>query len=176
MGKLEDALRSEISKITREEIIRLTRSIEKDIKQLNQMTSKLIQSINSLSKTVSVPSVKTVRKARPSVPGVRKPGRKRFSPASIKSLRKKLGITQKNLADLLDVSLPSITGWESGRTRPQERNLESLANLKKAGKRAVIKSLAEKKAARENKKQVKNTTPKKKNPGKPRVKRTKNKR
>ena len=43
--------------------------------------------------------------------------------------RKKLGLTQVELADKLQVSDVTIYGWESGNTKPSHDNLQRLCDL-----------------------------------------------
>lgn len=40
-------------------------------------------------------------------------------PFSIPAIRKQLGITQKDLADLLGTTVDSVQNWESGRKKPR---------------------------------------------------------
>ena len=44
----------------------------------------------------------------------------------IKKRRKNLGLTQKELASNLGVSLPSIVNWENGKIAPRGKNLEKI--------------------------------------------------
>jgi DNA-binding transcriptional regulator YiaG len=65
----------------------------------------------------------------------------RFSPQWVKAHRKKLKMSRKEYAKLVGVSAQSIFGWESGRTRPRRRALESWRKLRSMGTRE-IKSMA----------------------------------
>lgn len=44
----------------------------------------------------------------------------------IKREREKLGLSQKELADLLDVTPSTVCQWEKGTTEPRERRLKLL--------------------------------------------------
>ena len=44
----------------------------------------------------------------------------------IKSEREKLGLSQKDLAELLDVTPATVCQWEKGVTEPRERRLKLL--------------------------------------------------
>jgi DNA-binding transcriptional regulator YiaG len=48
----------------------------------------------------------------------------RFSPRLIRSLRKQLGISQKELAILTEVSVGTVHFWESGKFMPKEEKEE----------------------------------------------------
>lgn len=47
----------------------------------------------------------------------------------IKGLREKHGISQKQLAELLHLSAPSVSNWEHGKTSPTKANLQTMARL-----------------------------------------------
>jgi len=47
----------------------------------------------------------------------------------IRKLRKKLILTQAELAELLGVAPTTVYRWESGRSRPQPRHLRKLVEL-----------------------------------------------
>lgn len=68
----------------------------------------------------------------------------RFTPNRIRTLRKKLGISQKGLASLLSVSTNSVAFWESGKFQPKKDKLQKLGDLEKKGKEEVRKLLGEK--------------------------------
>lgn len=64
-----------------------------------------------------------------------------ISPRTIRSLRKRLGITQKELAELTGVTPVAVYLWESGRTSPSDRNATALQGLTRASRRAVERRL-----------------------------------
>lgn len=47
----------------------------------------------------------------------------------LKTLRKKRGLSQLELAEVLHVSRQAITGWEAGTSRPSTENMQSLSRL-----------------------------------------------
>lgn len=53
-----------------------------------------------------------------------------LSPQTIKDLRMKLGLNEKQMADLLGVTFGSIFNWEAGRNKPSEENLKKIIQLK----------------------------------------------
>ena len=55
-----------------------------------------------------------------------------MSPDEIKALRLRLGLSQKEMAKRVGVSLNSVGFWESGRSAPGSANREALAALAKA--------------------------------------------
>lgn len=45
----------------------------------------------------------------------------------IRELRKKAGIGQKELADIIGVSIPTVSDWETGKKQPSKDRLHKLA-------------------------------------------------
>ena len=74
-----------------------------------------------------------------------------FPPARILSLRKKMGLTQKELGSLAGVDRGAILGWEKGKFKPREEKVAQLVALAKKGKEEVKKLLGEKMAKQEGK-------------------------
>jgi DNA-binding transcriptional regulator YiaG len=68
----------------------------------------------------------------------------RFSPRLIRNLRKRLGITQKEMARLAGVTVGAIYQWEQGIFEPRGKKKGILVALRKLGRRAVKKLLEEK--------------------------------
>ena len=68
-----------------------------------------------------------------------------FSPARIRTLRRKLGISQKQLASLAGVSTNAVVSWERGKFKPKKDKVAQLASLAGKAKEEVRNLLAEKK-------------------------------
>lgn len=67
-----------------------------------------------------------------------------FTPGRIKSLRKKLGISQKALATLIDVTPWAIVSWEKGKFKPRKDRINKLAELAEKNKEEIMRLLSEK--------------------------------
>jgi len=67
----------------------------------------------------------------------------RFSPALIRSLRKHLRISQKELAILSGVTVGAVHMWESGKFKPKDEKKGVIVALRKLGRREVRKLLEE---------------------------------
>lgn len=67
-----------------------------------------------------------------------------LSPRQIRSLRKKIGISQKELGVLVGVNRATVNLWESGKFKPKEEKAGRLAILARVNKEAARKMLAEK--------------------------------
>jgi DNA-binding transcriptional regulator YiaG len=63
--------------------------------------------------------------------------KKRVTKRTIKSIRDRFDLTQKQLADLLEVSSVTISSWESGNSKPQKRNKEKIIELRETSRSDV---------------------------------------
>jgi DNA-binding transcriptional regulator YiaG len=68
----------------------------------------------------------------------------RITPERIRGLRKKLGISQRELGILIGASTGAVLSWEKGKFRPMGEKKAALVALKKLKKREVKKLLAQK--------------------------------
>ena len=71
--------------------------------------------------------------------GEKTPG---FAPRQIRSLRKKIGISQKELAALVGVNRATVSMWEGGKFKPSEEKVGQLASLARVSKDEAQKMLA----------------------------------
>ena len=67
----------------------------------------------------------------------------RVDGAGIRKLRKKHGLTAKEFAAILGVSLETVSRWENGKPRIRSAHKKAIANLRNLGKKAIRKMLAE---------------------------------
>ncbi len=65
-----------------------------------------------------------------------------FGAGQIRSLRKKIGLSQKELADLVGVSRATVSMWEGGKFKPSEEKVRQLASLAGKSKEEAKKMLA----------------------------------
>ncbi len=68
----------------------------------------------------------------------------RLTPDRIRGLRKKLGISMRELGVLTGSSLGAVLSWEKGKFKPRGDKKAALVALRKLRKRDVKKLLAEK--------------------------------
>lgn len=64
-----------------------------------------------------------------------------FKPTDIKSIRKKLGMSQSEFAMMIGVSLSTLQNWEQGRRRP-EGPARALLKIVSKDPEAVVKALS----------------------------------
>ena len=162
MGKLEGMIKSEIVRLAKREMRKIFVPLGRDVRSLKSTVSQLRKAVLVLER-FSAQRQKELGKER--IPLEATPEEvkiSRFSPRLIRSLRKHLGITQKELALLAGVTVGAVHQWESGMFKPGDKKKGVLVAIRKLGRREVRK-LVEERGAEMVKKDVR----------KPRGKRTK---
>jgi transcriptional regulator with XRE-family HTH domain len=65
-----------------------------------------------------------------------------FGAGQIRSLRKRIGLSQEELADLVGVDRATVSKWEGGKFKPSEEKVRQLASLAGKSKEEAKKMLA----------------------------------
>ena len=147
MAKLEQTIKSEIVRLSRREVRRISAPLGKEVRSLKSTVSLIRKSVLALSRSMAVlkkesPPEEIKLEATPD-----EIKQSRFSPRLIRSLRKHAGVTQKELAQLAGVSIGAVQMWENGKFRPSDKKKALLVGLRKLGRREVRKLLEERKTA-----------------------------
>ena len=142
MTNLASVLKSEISRLakreTKEEIKRLKTAASSqrgEIAALKKRTLALEQMVRRLSKTHGKADKAPAADATPT--GLR------FSPTRLAAQRKRLELSASDFGKLVDASGQSVYKWESGKVRPQAKQLAAIAKVRALGKREVAAMLLE---------------------------------
>jgi DNA-binding XRE family transcriptional regulator len=141
-------LKSEIARLVRKELKsevialrKATTTQRSEIAALKKQINELQSGIKELGRRsphkvaeVEAPADVVGRRGRkPKVP---------FGPARLLEHRKKLGLTQAQMAKLLEASTLSVHKWEAGSSVPRAEQLTKILAVLKVGKRDAIKLLA----------------------------------
>ncbi len=144
MGKIEAVVKSEVTRLARKEVRAVCGPLGRDVRELKQAVSRLTKIVAALEKVAAEwRQQKQERRAKLEAPDEEVTAA-RFSPDLIRKLRRRLGLSQKQFAVLVEVSAVAVWSWETGRTRPTKQNKKSLVALRKLGKREVKNVLAQK--------------------------------
>jgi DNA-binding transcriptional regulator YiaG len=125
-----------------------------DIRTLKSVVSQLRKSVSTLEKLTAQQQSELRKGKIPLEVPLDEVKKSRFSPRLIRNLRKRLGITQKEMATLAGVTVGAIYQWEQGIFEPRGKKKGVLVALRKLGRRAVKKLLEEKGPEIEEKKIV----------------------
>jgi len=144
MGKLEGIIKSEIVRLAKREIRKISVPLAKDVRLLKNTASQLRKTVLGLERFVARQESELSKRQIPLEATPEEVKVSRFSPRLIRSLRKHLGITQKELAILAGVTVGAIHQWESGIFVPRAQKKSVLVALRKLGRREVRRLLEEK--------------------------------
>tara|TARA_B100000315_G_C14218710_1_gene425443 strand:+ start:87 stop:527 length:441 start_codon:yes stop_codon:yes gene_type:complete len=138
MPDVGKVLRDEISRLAKKEVKQATDPLMKHIRDLQKTVREQRQRITTLEKGRAKKSEKT------SVPKI-VPGDGqevvRIPEGSIKKQRERLGLSQREMGLLLDVTALSVSNWERGEASPRGQNRDGFAALRKMGRRDVRERL-----------------------------------
>ncbi len=144
MGKMETALRSEIGRLARKEMRTTYLPLGREVRRLKRTVSAMRKTVAVLARLgAELQAQRTAERARlAAAPEAVQAAR--VSPRLVKKLRKRLGVSQSELASLVGVSTNSVGFWEQGKARPRGRNKEALVALRRLGRREIARILAAK--------------------------------
>ena len=158
MGKIESMIKSEIQRLARREIRSTFRPLKREVRTMRLKVSGLMKGFGSLNRITK----EQVQRASEQFKLESSPDEikiARFSPARIRALRLKKGLSQKELGMLIGVSLGTVVLWEKGKITPKAERKGALIALRKLKKREIRRVLAEKKASEPKKEKVKKARP-----------------
>src|SRR4030042_7122951 len=158
MAKLESIIKSEIQPLAKHEGRSFYRPLRKEVWGMKLKLSNLIKNFTVLDRLAKgLAKTKSTEPKLKATPEEVKASR--LTPERIVGLRKKLGISQRELGLLAGATLGAVQSWERGKFKPQGERKAALVALRKVKKREV-KKLLEGKAglkiqAKEKKRKVK---------------------
>lgn len=143
---MEQMLKSEITRLAKKQVRATYLPLAHDVRRLKRTVSALRKTVAVLARLRAELQVqRTAERARlAAAPEEVKVAH--LSPLLVKKLRKRLGITQGELAMLVGVSGSAVGSWEYGKAKPEGHNREALVALRKLGRREVARILAAKAA------------------------------
>jgi len=145
MGKLEGMIRDEVMRLARREMRKSFVPLRRDLRSIKGIMSQLRKSVLDLERFKSQEEEQMAQKAVPEVT-LEEVKKARFSPRLVQNLRKKLRVTQKELALLAGVSVGAVHQWEGGKSQPREVKKARLVALRKLSRRDIKKLLEERRA------------------------------
>ena len=143
MSNLAVLLKDQIARLARKEVRasagplqEQVRDLKKTVRQQRDAISRLEKEIGKLKAVSAEPSEKIL-----SAPDVGDSAQIRLSADSIKKHRKRLKLSQTELAKLLNVSTNTIVRWEAGTSKPRAAHRPGIAQLRTMGAREVKKMI-----------------------------------
>jgi DNA-binding transcriptional regulator YiaG len=148
MGKIESTIKSEIQRLAKHEVRSVFLPLRRDVWGMKLKLSNLIKGVTVLDRLA-----KEISKAKSAEPKLEASPEEvkasRITPERIRSLRKKLGISQRELGVMVGATIGAVASWEKGKFKPKGEKKAALVALRKLRKREVKKMLTEKAGAKE---------------------------
>nr|WP_295771643.1 helix-turn-helix domain-containing protein [Rhodoferax sp.] len=145
MSSLISSLKSEITRVARKELKGELQSLRKVTTVHRSEIAALKRQLKSLA--AELKGVKRTNKSGVDAPSAGEAPEKhsgiRFTAQRFAALRAKLGLTQSELAKVLDASSLSVHKWETGAAQPRAAQLAKIASAMKLGKREARALLQE---------------------------------
>lgn len=146
MTNFVSSFKKEISRVARKELrveiafIRKTSAAHRaEIAELKLKVRALEQKVQSGNRPTSHARTDSTARSENTIA----PRSREFDATAFAAHRMHLGLTQAQMAKVLEASPLSIYKWESGKVTPRVAQLERIKALRKLGKRAVIARLAQ---------------------------------
>lgn len=133
-------LKAEISRIAKKEWRSQTLVLKKSHASQKADIADLKRRIHTLELALKR-SAETKQRSQAPLPEAQSEQSLRFRANGFASLRKKWGLSAASMAQLLGVSIQSVYHWESGKSRPRAAQLQTIAGVRKLGKKAVLAKL-----------------------------------
>jgi DNA-binding transcriptional regulator YiaG len=137
MGKVEGIIKSEIIRLSKREVRKISTPLAKEVWLLKNILWKLTKTVSKLERFAAHQESELSKKKIPLEATAEEVKESRFSPRLIRSLRNHLGITQKELAILTGVTIGAVQKWESGQFKPSVRKKAVIVAIRKLGRREV---------------------------------------
>jgi DNA-binding transcriptional regulator YiaG len=142
LGKLESTIKSEIQRLSKREIRATFVPLRREVRGMRLRLSSLSKNFSTLNRLAKEQMQNLPKKGLEATPEEVKAYR--LTPERIRGLRKKLGISMRELGLLIGVTTWAVLMWEKGKFKPKAEKKAALVALKKFRKREVRKILAEK--------------------------------
>lgn len=147
MPNIASLLKEEIARVARKQLRGETEALKKSNARYRSEIAELKRRLQALEQQVRR-IAKPGGRSTAATPGASQEDGEdgksiRYSAKSLASQRRRLGLSAASLAKLLGVSALSVYKWESGNTRPRQKQIEAIAALRSMGRREAQKRLEE---------------------------------
>jgi DNA-binding transcriptional regulator YiaG len=147
MPNIGTLLKQEISRLCRREIRREVETVKKASAAYRRDIAALKRQVHALERKSTVLAKRTAAVVD-NVPATLPDRPIRFVAKGLRSLRTRLGLSAKQLAQLLGVSEQSVYNWESKKAAPRKEQLAAIIGMRDIGKREAQQRLDDIKSTR----------------------------
>jgi len=139
LGKLESTIKLEIQRLAKREVRATFFPLRREVRTIRLRLSSLSKNFSVLKRMTKELHLEEAKPKLEATPEEVKASR--LTPDRIRGLRKKLGISMRELGVLTGTSLGAVLSWEKGKFRPRGEKKAALVALRKMRKRDVKKML-----------------------------------
>ncbi len=144
MGKMEGVLRSEMIRLSKREMNKVWVPLRRDVRSLKRTVSKLGKTVFALEQFADRQRKQSAQEEEQLTVTPDTVKKSRFSPRLIRALRKRLGLSRRELATLSGVTVGAVHQWETGKFIPKDEKKGVLVALRKLGRREARRLLSSK--------------------------------
>ncbi len=144
MGKLESTIKYEIQRLAKREVRATFVPLRREVRAIRLRLSGLSKNFSVLNRVAKEQLRQVEKKGVKLEASPEEVKASRITPGRIRNLRKKLGLSQRELGILTGVVPWAVNRWERGTFRPRGDKRAALVALRKLGKRKVKELLAAK--------------------------------
>jgi DNA-binding transcriptional regulator YiaG len=144
MAKIEPVLKSEIQRLTKREIRSTFLPLRREVRAMRLRLSSLSKSFSVLDRFAKEQMRQVEKKGVKLEATPEEVKASRLTPDRIRGLRKKLGLSMRELGILTRSSIGAVLSWEKGKFKPRGDKKAALVALRRLRKRGVKKLLLEK--------------------------------
>src|SRR6185295_12888831 len=140
MPNIATALRDEIRRLAKREIKSATGSTRQAVTQHRRDIALLKRVVQVQQREIRfLKKQESKRLDKPPIADEKVKGR--FSAKSVRSQRRRLGLSAEQFAKLVGVSALTIYNWENGKGHPRKERLGAFFELRHIGRREALKKL-----------------------------------
>ena len=162
MGKMENIVKSEILRLAKREVRAAFFPLRREVHAMKLKLSGLAKGFVVLDRLAKEQIRQDESKKMQMSAEPEEVKASRLTPERIRNLRKRLGISQRELALLAGVSTGAVAMWEKGKFRPNLNKKAALVSMRKLRKRDIKKILAAKSVTMKKSKPITRKTIKRK--------------
>lgn len=140
MPNIATVLKDEIARLARKELRSGIDTTHRAITSHRKQLAELKRRLQALERELILLRKQQAKPAKTEPLGER--STLRFRPQGLAAHRQRLGLSAREVGQLIGTSSLSVYNWERGKSRPRARHLEAIAALRKMGKREVAQKLA----------------------------------
>ena len=144
MGKVEGVFKSEVLRLSKREMNTVLVPLRRDVRSLKRTVSQLRKTVLALEQFAERHRKQSAQEEVQLTVAPEEIKKARFSPRLIQALRKRLGLSQRELGTLSGVTVGAVHQWETGKFIPKDEKKSVLVALRKLGRREARRLLSSK--------------------------------